>query len=162
MEVLTMTKGPKDLPQNELPKFKDKKPSFFNNEAENVGAENQDGLSNFLNQILETKQLNKVADTIDNLEIEEKVEKMDCKSKKGVLLYISKRILSDKDKLKLINRHHVLKGKLDKSNIDELENVIKQLDKEETNELLIYLIKHGKLNEIDNSTKVSKILADEE
>ncbi len=157
-----MTRGPEDLPQNELPEIKDKKPNFFKNDTENLGPENQDNISNLLNHILEAKQLNKVVNTVDANEIENKVEKMDCKSRKGILLYFSKRILSTGDKIKLINKHYVLKDKLDESQVDELERVIKKLDERETNDLLVYLIKHGNLNKIDNSNKISEIIENEE
>lgn len=155
-----MTKGPDDLPQNELPEFEDRKPSFYRNDPEKLDVKN-DSLMNFLNQIVDARQLNEARDKRDSFEIEKKVQKMDCKGKKGVLLYISKRLLSDGDKLKLIREHYVLKEKLDRFHLEEFEEVIKNLNEKEATDLLTYLIKHGDFTSINKTGKIGKVLEEE-
>ncbi|MFP4662648.1 MAG: hypothetical protein ACLFPF_10680 [Halanaerobiales bacterium] len=155
-----MTKGPEDLPQNELPEIKDKKPPFYKSEPENLEVKN-DNLLNFLNQILDARQLNEARDKKDSFEIENKIKEMDCKWKKGVLLYISRRLLSNGDKLKLIKEHYVMKDKLERSRIEQFEDVIKKLNEEEATDLLTYLVKNGDFISLNKTGKISRVLKEE-
>lgn len=155
---MTEEKRLQDLPQNELPEIKDSKPTFYKNQAENLSVENKNNLSTFLHQISKEVNVDQITDQKDIAQFEDKIKKLDCKEKKAVLLYISKRILSPGDKLKLIRNHSVFREKLQEEDVDKMEEVIKNLNKEETDNLFSYLLKNSQLEKMTRTNKISKLI----